>query len=62
MKRVVLIFTDTSSIAEFILRERVSNAEVDSYEQTLTAIINDSQIKVAEDEYKAILKAMISKN
>ena len=62
MKKVVLKFPDTSHITDFILQHKVSNAEVNSIEQTLVAIMTDEQIVIAETEYGAILKSLIAKN
>ena len=62
MKKVVLLFPNTTSIADFILSERVSNAEVNSFEQTLIASMDDKQIAKAETVYGAILKAMMPQN
>jgi hypothetical protein len=62
MKKVVLLFPDTTSLADFIMSERINNAEVNSFEQTLVAPMIDTQITKAETVYGAILKAMISKD
>jgi hypothetical protein len=62
MKRVVLLFPDTPSIADFIMAERVSHAEVNSLEQTLIASMTDNEVVKAETLYGAIQKATIPKN
>jgi hypothetical protein len=62
MKRVVLLFPDTPSIADFIMAERVTNAEVNSLEQTLIASMADKDVVKAETLYGAIKKATIPKN
>lgn len=56
MKKVVLIFPDTTSIANFILKERVSNSEVNSNEYTLIGVLTDRQIVTAETFYGCIFK------
>jgi hypothetical protein len=62
MKKVVLIFPDTLSMADFILTQRVSNAEVNSVSHTIVAPMTDKQIIIAETEYGAILKALRTTN
>jgi hypothetical protein len=62
MKIVVMLFPDTTSIADFVMSERISNAEVNSFEQTLIAPMIDKQIVKAETVYGAILKAIIPKD
>jgi hypothetical protein len=62
MKRVVLLFPDTTSMAEFIMAERMRIAEVNSLEQTLIASMTDKQALKAETLYGAIKKATILKN
>jgi hypothetical protein len=44
------------------MSERISNAEVNSFEQALIAPMIDKQIVKAETVYGAILKAMIPKD
>jgi len=60
MKQVVLIFPDTSAMADFLVREKISNAHVDSLEQTVTSTFTDKQISAAEKLYNAVLKKMTS--
>jgi hypothetical protein len=62
MKEVKLFFPDNSALAEFVVREKVNNAEVDSREQELTALLPDNKIIAAETMYGAILKKMTPKN
>jgi hypothetical protein len=59
MKKVMMVFPDTSSMADFILNECVSNAEVNSVEQTLVAPMSERQIVKAETAYGAILKTIL---
>jgi hypothetical protein len=60
MKQVVLIFPDTSAIADFIVKEKISNAEINSIEQTVISTLTDKQIIDAETIYKAMVKKMIT--
>jgi hypothetical protein len=62
MNKVVLIFPDQSSIADFILSQSPGNAEVDSLEQSVTAALTPTDIEVAMEMYGAILKAETPKN
>lgn len=62
MKRVVLIFPDHLSIADFILTQKPQKAEVNSNEQTVTATLTVTDIEVAKQVYQAILKAEIPNN
>lgn len=55
MKNVVLIFPDTISLASFILASNVSNAEVNTREQTLIAPLDDDDIITACEDYGAHL-------
>lgn len=59
MKKAVLLFPDTHSMADFILTEKISKAEVNSTERTLVAPLNDMQIVKAETAYKAKLKVIV---
>ena len=49
-------------MANFIISERINNAEVNSVEQTLVASMIDKQVIKAETVYGAIKKATIPKN
>jgi hypothetical protein len=62
MKEVTLIFPDNSALAEFVVKEQVNNAEADSHEQELTALLPDNKITAAENIYGAILKKMTPRN
>jgi hypothetical protein len=62
MKEVKLIFPDTRSMADFITKQDIGNAEVNSREQTVIAALPDNKIALAETMYGAILKKMIPKN
>jgi len=60
MKQSVLIFPVTSAMADFLVREKISNADVDSIEQTVTSTFTDKQISTAEKLYNAMLKKTTS--
>ena len=62
MKEVKLIFPDTRSMADFITKQEIGNAEVNSREQTVIVALPDHQIALAETVYGAILKKMTPKN
>lgn len=62
MKKIVMIFPDNSSMANFIIREKITGAEVNSFEKVLVAPMNDKQIVIAKTLYGAILKAIIPNN
>jgi hypothetical protein len=62
MKKVVMIFPDNTSMANFIIREKIRGAEVNSFEKALVAVMNDQQIASAETLYGAILKTLIPNN
>jgi len=62
MQKVLLVFPDVTTMAEFVVKQQVNNAEVNSLEQTLVATIRDEQIEVAEKIYGAFLKSIIPKN
>ena len=55
----MLIFPDTSRIADFIINHRIGNAEVDSKEQPLVALLEDADIITAVEEYDGYLKTEI---
>jgi hypothetical protein len=62
MKRVVLIFPDTASLAEFLVHYHIQNAEVDSIDQSLTAPLLEEQILIAIHDYGAIKKEQLIKS
>jgi len=47
-------------MADFIIAEKVSRAEADSFEQTVIAAVTDDQIEIAKEVYGAMLKAVLS--
>ena len=62
MKKVVFTFPDSTSMANFIIREKIRGAQVRSYDKILVAPMSDKQIVSAETLYGAFLKEMIPKN
>jgi hypothetical protein len=62
MQKVLLVFPDVKTMAEFVVKQQVNHAEVNSLEQTLIATIPDEKIQVAEKIYGAFLKSIIPKN
>jgi len=57
-----MIFPDNTSMANFIIREKIRSVEVNSFENVLVAPMNDKQVASAETLYGAILKAIIPNN
>lgn len=53
MKKVYLVFQSTSDIAEFVIKRRITNAQVNSREISLTAILTEEDITVARQQYHA---------
>jgi hypothetical protein len=49
-------------MAEFVLNEKISNAEAHSGEQMLTGVLEDEKLVAAETLYGAILKTMGLRN
>jgi hypothetical protein len=58
MKAVILIFPDTTTIAEYVLAHKISKADINSREQSLTAVLTDEEIAVACTQFKAILQSI----
>jgi hypothetical protein len=56
MKRVVLRFPDTASLTEFLLLYKISGAEINALEHTLTAILTEEQLQIACKKYNALVK------
>ena len=53
MKQAVLLFPDVGSMAEFILKNRLSNIETDYTQCTIRGIFYDKQLTIAEGLYGA---------
>lgn len=47
-------------MADFIISEKISRAEADSFEQTVIAPVTEDQIEIAREVYGAMLKAVLS--
>ncbi len=58
MKPVTLIFPDNLTLADFLIKEKISNVLVSSNDQSITAPLTDKQIDRATDDYLAWLKPM----
>lgn len=56
MPNVVLLFPNTSSIAAFVLENKVPGAQINSTEQSLSADLSEDQIVTACTRYGALLK------
>jgi hypothetical protein len=54
MQEIVLIFPDATTLIDFILQQKISNADVHSRELSLTVILSESQIKIACTKYGAV--------
>jgi hypothetical protein len=60
MKKVILVFPNVTSIAEFLLVHKVSKAIVDSQEKVLKGIMSEKDIDIACKQYGAKIKEAIS--
>lgn len=56
MKKVVLLFPDNISMAEFILAQKPTKVETNSIERSITAVLTDRQIEIACKSHGASLK------
>ena len=56
MRKVTLIFADTSSLADFLLTHNIAKAEICSSEQSLTSVLTEDEIIKACTEFSAVLK------
>ena len=54
MNQTTLIFPDSSSIVGFLIANSISNAEVKSSENKLTAMLSDDDVIKACEDYEAI--------
>ena len=55
MKKVVLIFPDIQTMTEFVLRNKIAHAEVNTREVSLTSFLSDNEIATACSWYNASL-------
>jgi len=62
MKKIGMVFPDNTSMSNFIIREKITSAEVDPYQKTLVAPMNDKQMVIAETFYGATVKRTTSIN
>ena len=53
MKKVTLIFPDVTTMAEFILIQRLSHIETDCKHYKLTGLLSSENITLAKKKYKA---------
>jgi hypothetical protein len=60
MRKVILLFPDVTSIAEFLLTHKVSKTIVDSSQKTLKGIISDKVLDAAVKKYGAKVKESIA--
>lgn len=60
MRKVILVFPDVTSIAEFLLSYKVSKTIVDSSQKTLKGIITDKVLDAAVKQYGAKIKESIA--
>jgi len=59
MRKVILVFPDVISMAEFLLMNKVSKAITDSGKKELKAIMTDKVVAIACKEYGAKIKELI---
>jgi hypothetical protein len=55
MKKVVLIFPDVRTMTEFVLRNKIAHAEVNTREVSLTSFLSENEIATACNWYNASL-------
>ena len=60
MRKVILIFPDITSVAEFLLTYKVSKAIVESSEKKLKAVMSDKHLNIACKQYGAKIKESIA--
>lgn len=60
MRKVILVFPDVTSIAEFLLNHKVSKTIIDSSQKTLKGIITDKALDAAVKQYGARIKESIA--
>jgi len=59
MRKVILLFPDIVSMAEFILTHKVSRVIIDSSEKMLRGTISDKHLDIACRQYGAKIKESI---
>jgi hypothetical protein len=60
MRKVILVFTDITSIAEFVLTNKVSKTIIDSSQKTLKGMMSDNVLEIAVKKYGAKIKESIA--
>jgi hypothetical protein len=58
MKKVVLIFPDTASIADFVLSHQISNIIIGNLDCSIEGKIPEDKIVIACTRYKAYVKRL----
>ena len=58
MKQAILLFPDVGSMAEFVLKNRLSNIETDYTQCTIRGIFTDKELTIAEGLYGATMMYM----
>ena len=60
MRKVILVFPDVTSIAEFLLANKVSKTIIDSSQKTLKGMISDKALDTAVKQFGAKIKESIA--
>jgi len=60
MRKVILVFPDVTSLAEFVLTNKVSKTIIDSSQKTLKGIMSDQVMDVAIKQFRAKIKESIA--
>ena len=55
VKKIVLVFPNTISIAEFVLLYKVNNIQINSLDKTIKGVIPPNLVKIACQQFKAQL-------
>jgi hypothetical protein len=56
MNKVVLFFSDTEKMADFVISEKISHVEVDSKEGTIIGMMSKPQVRSAVEQFDAFVK------
>lgn len=59
MKKTVLVFPDTISMVDFLLIYKISGAETNSVDLTVSGRMNDQLVSAAITEYGAEIKNLV---
>lgn len=60
MRKVILVFPNITSIAEFLLTNKVSKTIIDSSQKTLKGMMSDKVLDVAVKQFGAKIKESIA--